>query len=140
MCKECEKTNIPIIARKIILQACVHAAHEANRAYCIAIGDNSQPYLQNLLPQDLNNLRLSARDVISGNTTDNTELPVEQRIKNELFVNIVNAMHKALMTAYEAAATEPQAERKASEHDICNACGGARGRWPACTCSKFEER
>jgi hypothetical protein len=25
------------------IEACARAAHEANRAYCIAIGDNSQP-------------------------------------------------------------------------------------------------
>jgi hypothetical protein len=30
-------------------------------------------------------------------------------------------------------ATEQQPE---SEHDICAECGGARGRWPACTCRK----
>ena len=28
---------------QLILVACAHAAHEANRAYCIAIGDMSQP-------------------------------------------------------------------------------------------------
>lgn len=26
-----------------VLEACAHAAHEANRAYCVAIGDLSQP-------------------------------------------------------------------------------------------------
>lgn len=26
-----------------IIEACARAAHEVNRAYCIAIGDNSQP-------------------------------------------------------------------------------------------------
>jgi hypothetical protein len=27
-------------------------------------------------------------------------------------------------------------KRPESEHDICDECGGARGRWPACTCKK----
>lgn len=31
------------IAREVQAEACARAAHEANRAYCIAIGDHSQP-------------------------------------------------------------------------------------------------
>jgi hypothetical protein len=31
------------IARDVQFEACARAAHEANRAYCIAIGDHSQP-------------------------------------------------------------------------------------------------
>jgi hypothetical protein len=30
-------------SKEVLLEACARAAHEANRAYCIAIGDMSQP-------------------------------------------------------------------------------------------------
>lgn len=37
------KTNTSPESSPILVLACAHAAHEANRAYCIAIGDPSQP-------------------------------------------------------------------------------------------------
>jgi hypothetical protein len=41
---------------------------------------------------------------------------------------------QTLAAALDAAAGAAQA---LSEHDICPRCGGARGRWPACTCRYF---
>jgi len=29
--------------KKIVIEACARAAHEVNRAYCLALGDTSQP-------------------------------------------------------------------------------------------------
>lgn len=42
--RESEKEpNIMTIEQSKIFEACARAAHEANRAYCIALGDDSQP-------------------------------------------------------------------------------------------------
>jgi RyR domain len=112
-----------------LVEACARAAHEVNRAYCLAIGDGSQLSWDSAPDWQ----RISARNGVSGALAGSTpeqsheswlaekakdgwkygpiknatkkehpcfvpyaELPPAQRAKDELFVNTVRTVAKAL--------------------------------------------
>jgi len=52
------------------LIACARAAHEANRAYCIAIGDNSQPSWDNAPPWQRDSALMGVPGALNGNTPE----------------------------------------------------------------------
>lgn len=52
------------------IEACARAAHEANRAYCIAIGDDSQPPWENAPEWQRSSARNGVRGAIAGNTPE----------------------------------------------------------------------
>jgi hypothetical protein len=113
-----------------VFEACAMAAHEANRAYCIAIGDKTQPSWEGAPAWMMRSARDGVRGVLlDGNDARSShelwmtekyadgwvygeiknpttkerpclvpweDLPPEQRAKDELFVNTVIAMAKAL--------------------------------------------
>lgn len=51
-----------------VIEACARAAHEANRAYCIAIGDTSQVAWENAPEWQRESARNGVVGVIGGNT------------------------------------------------------------------------
>lgn len=52
------------------LEACARAAHEANRAYCIAIGDTSQPSWDDAPEWQRTSALNGVRGVLDGNTPE----------------------------------------------------------------------
>jgi hypothetical protein len=50
------------------IEACARAAHEANRAYCIAMGDNSQPSWDDAPDWQKSSARNGVEGVIGGNS------------------------------------------------------------------------
>ncbi len=50
-----------------IIEACARAAHEVNRAYCIAIGDTSQPPWESAPDWQKSSARNGVEGVIKGN-------------------------------------------------------------------------
>lgn len=53
--------------RKEQIEACARAAHEFNRAYCIAIGDRSQPPWENAPRWQRTSVRDGVQGVLDGN-------------------------------------------------------------------------
>lgn len=111
------------------LEACARAAHEVNRAYCIALGDLSQPSWEDAPEWQKSSAVNGVRGSLTGNTPEQSheswlkekqetgwkfgpvknpetkehpcfvpysELPMEQRAKDELFTTTVRAMSKVL--------------------------------------------
>jgi hypothetical protein len=54
----------------IIVNACARAAHEANRAYCIAIGDTSQPAFDDAPGWQVSSAWNGVVGVLAGNTPE----------------------------------------------------------------------
>ena len=67
-----------------MLQACAHAAHEANRAYCIAIGDTTQPAWDNAPKWQVDSALLGVRGVLIDKNTpeESHESWVDQKIND----------------------------------------------------------
>lgn len=95
------------------IMACARAAHEANRAYCAAIGDDSQVPWDAAPEWQRESARKGVRGVLDGNTPEQSHeswlaekvspcivpfshLPTEQRQKDHVFVAVVKAMAAAL--------------------------------------------
>jgi RyR domain len=55
---------------KAILEACAQAAHEVNRAYCIALGDMSQPSWEDAPDWQKSSARNGVNGVLAGNTPE----------------------------------------------------------------------
>lgn len=53
-----------------IIEACARAAHEANRSYCIAIGDNSQPSWEDAPEWQKSSARNGVAGALNGNTPE----------------------------------------------------------------------
>lgn len=58
----------PRMKREMIVEACAQAAHEANRAYCAAIGDYSQPRWENAPDWQKDSAREGVKRAIEGAT------------------------------------------------------------------------
>ena len=54
----------------IIIPACARAAHEANRAYCLALGDNSQPGWDSASEWQKSSAMNGVSGALSGNTPE----------------------------------------------------------------------
>lgn len=52
------------------IEACARAAHEANRAYCMAIGDNSQVPWEDAAEWQKESARIGVTGVIRGNSPE----------------------------------------------------------------------
>lgn len=52
------------------IEACARAAHEANRAYCIAIGDTSQPAWDDAPEWQRSSSRNAVAGALAGNTPE----------------------------------------------------------------------
>ncbi len=52
------------------IEACARAAHEANRAFCIAIGDDSHPHWEHAPEWHHRSLRVGVMGAISGATPE----------------------------------------------------------------------
>jgi hypothetical protein len=52
------------------IEACARAAHEANRAYCIAIGDMSQPAWEDAPEWQKSSARNGVKGALAGNTPE----------------------------------------------------------------------
>jgi len=90
-----------------IIEACARAAHEANRAYCIGIGDYSQPSWDDAPDWQRSSARDGVTGALDGATKDPdvkthpcmveyAELPPAQRKKDHIFIAVVNAVAEAL--------------------------------------------
>lgn len=115
-----------------VIEACASAAHEANRAYCLALGDTSQPSWDAAPRWQRDSCIAGVAGVLNGNTPRQShegwlahktrdgwvygavkdperkthpcmvpydELPEAQRQKDEIFVIVVHAVHRALLAA-----------------------------------------
>lgn len=111
------------------IEACAQAAHEANRAYCQATGDQSQPIWADAPDWQKTSARVGVQGVLNGNTPEQSheswmrqkhadgwgygtvkdavakthpafvpysELPPEQKAKDDVYVAVVKAMATAL--------------------------------------------
>ena len=119
------RTNVPKL-----IAACAQAAHEANRAYCLAIGDTSQPPWSEATDDQIGSSLVGVRGVLVDKNTPElsheswlvekerqgwvygpvkdsdqkehpcmvpySELPEEQKQKDEIFVTVVGVVAKAL--------------------------------------------
>lgn len=56
-----------MIDRDDLLEACARAAHEANRAYCIALGDTSQPAWKDAPAWQCESVIVGVEGVLAGN-------------------------------------------------------------------------
>lgn len=52
------------------IEACARAAHEANRAYCLAIGDTSQPSWDDAPDWQKSSARNGVKGALAGNTPE----------------------------------------------------------------------
>lgn len=52
------------------IEACARAAHEANRAYCVAIGDNSQPAWEHAPEWQKSSARNGVEGALNGATPE----------------------------------------------------------------------
>lgn len=106
--------------RENLVEACARAAHESNRAYCIAIGDDSQPSWERAPDWQRSSAINGVASALAGNTPeqlheswlaekvatgwkhgqfkdpDLKEHPCKQRAKDALFLAVVRAMAEAL--------------------------------------------
>jgi hypothetical protein len=57
-----------------LIEACARAAHEANRAYCIALGDDSQPSWDDAPEWQKSSARNGVRGAIGGNTPEQSHM------------------------------------------------------------------
>ena len=55
---------------KMIIEACARAAHEANRAYCLALGDLSQPSWEEAPEWQKSSAHNGVRGALAGNTPE----------------------------------------------------------------------
>lgn len=111
------------------IEACARAAHEANRAYCIALGDTSQPSWDEAPEWQKSSARNGVLGALAGNTPEQSHeswlaekratgwkygpekdaekrehpcfvpyaaLPLAQRAKDSVFVEVVRAVGSAL--------------------------------------------
>ena len=111
------------------IEACARACHEANRAYCAAIGDGSQPAWEGAHGWQRDSAINGVRGALAGNTPEQSheswlkekldhgwkwgsekdaeskehpcmvpysELPEEQRAKDDIFTAVANALGKSL--------------------------------------------
>jgi len=53
-----------------VIEACARAAHEVNRAYCIAIGDNSQPSWEDAPDWQKSSALNGVEGALAGNTPE----------------------------------------------------------------------
>lgn len=53
-----------------LIEACARSAHEANRAYCIAIGDGSQPHWESAPDWQKESARKGVVGALGGNTPE----------------------------------------------------------------------
>lgn len=58
------------IAHEVQAEACARAAHEANRAYCIAIGDHSQPSWDDAPDWQKSSARNGVKGALAGATPE----------------------------------------------------------------------
>lgn len=112
-----------------MIEACARAAHETNRAYCLAMGDASQPSWDEAPDWQKSSARNGVTAALNGSTPEQShegwlkekrdtgwkwgpvkdpaknehpcfvpysELPPEQRAKDEVFVTVVRVVGKAL--------------------------------------------
>lgn len=59
-----------VVEKGRIVEACAMAAHEANRAYCVAIGDSSQPAWADAPEWQKASARNGVAGALSGNTPE----------------------------------------------------------------------
>jgi hypothetical protein len=57
-------------ASDTVVQACARAAHEANRAYCLALGDNSQPPWESAPDWQVASALKGVEGALAGNTPE----------------------------------------------------------------------
>ena len=118
-----------------IVEVVARAAHEANRAYCLAHGDTSQPPWESAAEWARTSARTGAQAVINGNRSSEyshelwmkekaadgwkygplkdpskkehpcmvsyRDLPKEQRLKDDLFIKVCDAMAGVLFPFWE---------------------------------------
>jgi hypothetical protein len=114
--------------RAIAIEACARAAHEVNRAYCLAMGDASQVPWEEAPEWQKSSARNGVAGALSGNTPEQShegwlaekaatgwrygpvkdpekkehpcfvpysELPADQRAKDDLFITTVRVVARA---------------------------------------------
>ena len=60
----------PVNVAEAVVEACARAAHEVNRAYCLAFGDASQPPWEEAPDWQTTSARSGARGALAGNTPE----------------------------------------------------------------------
>lgn len=58
------------MSEEMMIEACARAAHEANRAYCVALGDMSQPSWDEAPEWQRTSAKNGVRGVLRGNTPE----------------------------------------------------------------------
>lgn len=122
------KEELIMEQRELKIEACARAAHEANRAYCLALGDESQSSWDEAPDWQKSSARNGVLGVLQGNGPEEShigwlaekkqdgwkygpvkdpskkehpcfvpysELPPEQRKKDDIFVAVVRAVARA---------------------------------------------
>ena len=66
------------MAKKLIIDEkfVAQAVHEVNRAYCLALGDKSQPSFENAAPHQLNSIASGIAGILSGERRRAERAPV----------------------------------------------------------------
>jgi hypothetical protein len=58
------------MTKEIVCEACARAAHETNRAYCLALGDTSQPSWEDAPDWQKTSARKGVDGALNGNTPE----------------------------------------------------------------------
>lgn len=66
-----------------IIEACARAAHEVNRAYCIALGDASQPSWEEAPDWQKSSARMGVTGALNGNTPEQSHAGWYQQKVND---------------------------------------------------------
>jgi hypothetical protein len=89
---------------RAIHEACARAAHEVNRAYCIAIGDVVQPMWDDLPDWQKDSERNGVESVLAENNPEfpHAKLSPARQAQEALFVSTVRETYKALQMSRAA--------------------------------------
>ncbi len=94
------------------IEACARAAHEANRAYCLALGDESQPAWESAPDWQKSSARNGVKGALAGNTPEQSHQSwFEEKLANGWIYGPVKnpeAKEHPCMCAY---ADLPEAQR-----------------------------
>ena len=145
------------MSRIVRVEACAMAAHEANRAYCAAIGDYVKVSWRDASEHQKESCRAGVEGVLDGNTPEASheawmalklangwtqgptineavkqhpcllpyaQLPLEQKQKDHIFVQVVLAMAQALHLESR------DASGGLGDNGVCPNCGDMAGTCP----------
>lgn len=105
-----------VVEKSRIIEACAMAAHEANRAYCLAIGDASQPSWGEAPEWQRSSARNGVSGALAGNTPEQShESWLAEKSANGWKFGLVKDAAKKEHPCFMPYATLPMAQKAKDE-------------------------